>query len=215
LRDFCAFNKLKITNSFYRHKDIHKFTWEARGTKSIIDYKIIYDRLKINIEDTRVFRGSEIDSDHKLVENKLKIDPITKTEWKEYYGKLWNEQGSKGEEGIEEERRSEGTDDNEDMITIEELNEVLKHAKNRKSCGLDNLPMELWKFGGNELKIHLLQLFNKIMDKNQMPQEWETGMVINIHKKGTKSKCENHRGITLLPTAYKLFANIIKNRLNE
>jgi len=28
------------------------------------------------------------------------------------------------------------TDDNEDMTTIEELNKVLKHAKNRKSCGL-------------------------------------------------------------------------------
>jgi len=38
---------------------------------------------------------------------------------------------------------------------------------------------------------------------------------IYIHKKGTKSKCENYRGISLLPTAYKLFANIIKNRLNE
>ena len=101
------------------------------------------------------------------------------------------------------------------MITIEELNTVLKHAKNRKSCGLDNLPMELWKFGGNELKILLLELFNNIIDKNQMPQQWETGMVINIHKKGTKSKCENYRGISLLPTAYKLFANIIKRRLNE
>ena len=74
------------------------------------------------------------------------------------------------------------------MITIEELNEVLKRAKNRKSCGLDNLPMELWKFGRTELKIHLLELFNKIIDKNQMPQEWETGMVINIHKKGTKKQ---------------------------
>ena len=101
------------------------------------------------------------------------------------------------------------------MITIEELNKVLKHAKDRKSCGLDNLPMELWKFGGNELKIHLLELFNKIIDKNQMPQEWETGRVINIYKKGTKFKFENYRGISLLPRAYKLFANIIKNRLNE
>jgi len=73
LRDFCAFNKLKITNSFYRHKDIHKFMWGARGTKSVIEYIIINDTLRSNIEDTRVFRGSEIDSDHKLVESKFKF----------------------------------------------------------------------------------------------------------------------------------------------
>jgi len=52
---------------------MHKFTWEARGTKSIIDYVIINDRLQSNIEDIRVFRGSEIDSDHKLVESKFKF----------------------------------------------------------------------------------------------------------------------------------------------
>jgi hypothetical protein len=55
-------------------------------------------------------------------------------EWKKYYEKGWNEQGCKGEER---------TDDNRDRITTEELNRVLKHAKNRKSCGLDNLPMAL------------------------------------------------------------------------
>ena len=80
-------------------------------------------------------RGFKIFEQLQLQErDKLKIDQITKTEWEEYYGKLWNEQGSKGEEESEEERRSEGTDDNEDMITIEELNKVLKQAKNRKSC---------------------------------------------------------------------------------
>jgi hypothetical protein len=97
-------------------------------------------------------RGFKIFKQLQMFErDKLKIDPITKTDWKEYHGKLWKEQGSKGEEGTEEDRRSEVTDDNED-ITIEELNKVLKHAKNRKICGLDNLPMELWKYGGNELK---------------------------------------------------------------
>jgi len=155
-------------------------------------------------------RGFKIFKQLQLQErDKLKVDPVTKMEWKEYYGKLWKEQGSKVEEGTEEERKSEVTVDNKDVITIEELNKVLKHAKNMKICRLDNLPMELWKFGGNDLKMHILELFNKITDKNQMPQEWERGMAINIHKKGTNSKCENYRGITLLPIAYKLFANII------
>jgi len=85
-----------------------------------------------------------------------------------------------------------------------------KKKKKQENCGLDNLPMELWKFGGNDLRIQLLELFNKIIDKNQMPQEWETGMVINIHKKGTINKCENYRGSSLLPTAYKQFTYIIK-----
>ena len=53
-------------------------------------------------------RGFKILKQLQLQEtDKLKIDPITKTEWKEYYGNLWNEQGSKGEDGIEEERRGE------------------------------------------------------------------------------------------------------------
>ena len=42
-------------------------------TKSVIDYIIISDRLKSSIEDTRVFRGSEIDGKHKLVESKFKF----------------------------------------------------------------------------------------------------------------------------------------------
>jgi len=30
----------------------------------------------------------------------------------------------------------------------------------------------------------ILELFNNKVDKNQIPQEWETEVVINIHKKG-------------------------------
>jgi hypothetical protein len=35
--DFCTFNNLNIMNAFFKHKEIHKFTWEARGHKSIIN----------------------------------------------------------------------------------------------------------------------------------------------------------------------------------
>ena len=39
LRDFGAFNKLKITNSFYRHKDIHKFTYFG-GKRDKVDNRL-------------------------------------------------------------------------------------------------------------------------------------------------------------------------------
>jgi exonuclease III len=73
LVDFCVFNKLKITNTFFRHKRIHKYTWEERGTQSIIDYIIIGNRLKAYFRHTKVYRGSEIDSDHFLLESKFEI----------------------------------------------------------------------------------------------------------------------------------------------
>jgi hypothetical protein len=51
LRDFCAFSEVKIKNSFYRHKEVHKFTWEGRGTRPRVEYVIISDRLKSNTEN--------------------------------------------------------------------------------------------------------------------------------------------------------------------
>jgi hypothetical protein len=60
----------------------------------------------------------------------------------------------------------------------------------------------------------LLQLFNNVWHNLQILKDWETGIVANIHKKGPKSNCNNYRGITLLSTACKLYANILKNKLN-
>lgn len=37
-----------------------------------------------------------------------------------------------------------------------------------------------------------------------------TFLVINPHIKGPKSNCKNWRELTLLPTAYKIFANIVR-----
>jgi len=41
LREFLSFTDLKITNTFFRKKEIHKHTWSARGSKSIIEYIMV------------------------------------------------------------------------------------------------------------------------------------------------------------------------------
>lgn len=47
--------------------------WEARGIRSVTDYIIIHGKLKTAIRDTRLFRGSEIDTDYFLLQSTLKI----------------------------------------------------------------------------------------------------------------------------------------------
>lgn len=73
LIDFSAFNGLKITNTFFKHKDNHKYTWSERGTRTIIDYVLVNAKTAALVEDTRVYRGADISSDHFLVLSKIKI----------------------------------------------------------------------------------------------------------------------------------------------
>ena len=38
LKEFASINELKITNTFFRHKEIHKMMWSIGGYRSIIDH---------------------------------------------------------------------------------------------------------------------------------------------------------------------------------
>ncbi|GFG33266.1 hypothetical protein Cfor_04003 [Coptotermes formosanus] len=72
LREFCACIKLRIKNSFFKRKDIHKFTWAERGSNSIIDYVIANKKTWLYKTDTREYRGAEVCSDHFLVLCKIR-----------------------------------------------------------------------------------------------------------------------------------------------
>jgi hypothetical protein len=73
LIDFCTFNNLKKWTHFFKHKEIYKFTWEARGYKSITDYFITNMRTMTVIQDIRVYRSTELDSDHYTLSAKVNI----------------------------------------------------------------------------------------------------------------------------------------------
>jgi hypothetical protein len=59
LIDLCESNNLRITNGYFKHKMIHKYTLEqhTRNLKSIIDYIIVKQKSEFHIHDVRVQRA--------------------------------------------------------------------------------------------------------------------------------------------------------------
>jgi hypothetical protein len=45
-----------------------------------------------------------------------------------------------------------------------------------------------------------------------MPEQWKESIIEPIYK-GDKTDCSNYRGISLLPTSYKILSNILLSRL--
>jgi len=73
LKEFASVNDLKITNTFFRHKEIHKMTWSARGYRSIIDYILTKKKLSPLVNDTKVVRGYDVTTDHYLLISKIRL----------------------------------------------------------------------------------------------------------------------------------------------
>ena len=57
------------------------------------------------------------------------------------------------------------------------------------------------------------KLIISIWNKEELPEEWKESIIVPINKKGDKTDCNIYRGISLLPTTYKMLPNILLSRL--
>ena len=60
-------------------------------------------------------------------------------------------------------------------------------------------------------RIH--KLIVSIWNKEELPEEWKESIIVSVYKKGDKTDCSNNRGISLLPTTYKILSNILLSML--
>lgn len=73
--DFCCHNDLVIGGTTFPHKDIHKTTWKLPDmrTRNQIDHIKVARTWRKSMQDVRVYRGADIESDYQLLVAKFKI----------------------------------------------------------------------------------------------------------------------------------------------
>ena len=106
------------------------------------------------------------------------------------------------------------TNEEDTTPTVEEVEMAVQKLRNYKAPGTNNIPAELFKYGGNELVKHLHTIIKDIWQKEKMPTEWNVSIICPIHKKGDTMECLNYRGVNLLNTAYKILSNILFARIS-
>jgi hypothetical protein len=102
---------------------------------------------------------------------------------------------------------------NTEPPTIEELKEAIQSCKNGKAPGIDQIRSEMLKVDTDTTAKMLLPLFRRVWIEEVFPDEWKTGVVVKLPKKGDLKLCSSWRGITLLSIVSKTFNKIILNRI--
>ena len=101
-----------------------------------------------------------------------------------------------------------------DLPTFDEVTLSIKQLTAGKAAGADGIPPDVFKCGGETVAQELLKLFTQIWVEGAVPQDFKDADIVHLYKnKGDCKCCDNHRGISLLSIAGKIFARLMLNRL--
>ena len=129
--------------------------------------------------------------------------------WRNYFSQLLNLHGAK-------DVRQAEIHTAEPLVPEPRAFEVqldIEKLKSHRSPGIDQIPPELIKAGGRTIRCAIHKLIISIWNKEEWPEESKESIIVPIHKKWDKKDCNNYRGISLLPTTYKILSNILLSRL--
>ena len=108
---------------------------------------------------------------------------------------------------------------NKDIIdkdfNMKEFKESLSKLNNSKTAGPDRIPAEMIKNSPDNVLKLILALINRIKNTDQYPKLWALGYTTLIHKDGDDDDPDNYRAITICSAMAKIFALMVKCRLDE
>ena len=137
--------------------------------------------------------------------------------WVEHFSEVLNQPTPLTILSIDEEVKNATEDLNitRELISKNEIKKGLTSLSNNKAAGLDCLPAELLKCGGDAMVEELTNISNIVWKTGKVPDEWKCGVIVKLPKKGDLGSCDNWRGITLLVIVRKLICWVLLKRIQE
>ena len=197
-----ARNLLKAKKSRFETRLVEQLEAESRSNNSHQFFQQLKNFRRGFQPSTGIIRsttGELLTDPHQILER-----------WKEYFDDLLN--ASPPANPLPEVQPAAGPAE-EPPISLAEVEAAVRRLKSRKASGVDEIPAELWKHGGEEVCEVLHSLISKVWETEELPDQWKEALIVPLFKKGDRKECGNYRGISLLVTAYKVLSNILLQRL--
>ena len=149
----------------------------------------------------------------RCIENKageLKVDLEDRLEvWKKYAEELLNQEHTRGEE-----LEADVIEGPVDIVSVEEVREVIQRMKMGRAAGPSGVPVEVIKECGLETMI--ARIATDMLNGGSMPDSWRKSMLVPVYKgKGDPKKCGNYRSVKLLEHGMKVVERVFESRLRK
>nr|VZI17162.1 unnamed protein product [Spirometra erinaceieuropaei] len=136
--------------------------------------------------------------------------------WAEHFRGVLNRPSTISDAAIESLPNVETSVDLELPSTLQETIRAVQQLSSGKAPGSDAIPAEVYKHVGPQLMDHLTAIFQVMWHQRGVPQNFKYATILHLYKrKGSRQVCDNHRDISLLNIAGKIFVRLLLNRLNK
>lgn len=98
-------------------------------------------------------------------------------EWEEYFRGLLGRVGNKVVRGAEIGNRERN---GEKRVSKGEISGAVKKLTNGKAAEIDEIPREVWRYGGGELERWVEEWLGRIWEGEGWPESWREGVLCRL-----------------------------------
>ena len=101
------------------------------------------------------------------------------------------------------------------LVTVTEVNTIIKSLNSKKSSGLDGIPIKIIKCTANIIDCHMANIMNMGIENQKYPEEAKKASIRPIYKKEDRNKVANYRPVSILSNISKVYERLIYKQIQS